>query len=486
MPITLNQSLQDRILLLMIEDDEFLSMVAGRIEPSFFLSSLSECLAGICLNYKAQFGTAPKDHFSDEAIRVFSRRSDEDRADCLRYLQRLKGLSKPDPGYIIRRISDAIKLKSREDAAIRFAELLGQGKPEEADLVMYEALKSGIPAEEDALDYFRDLSALADRGEHPSYLVTTGVPALDRVFGGFSRGQLVTILAGPKGGKTWALQNIAREGLMNGLFVLHISHEVGKAEMELRYDQMFTGRGKRAGKTIELPSIQGGQVVPRSKKITVRSVFDADACRRGRQAVRQRGGRLLIKKYPMGQCKPAEIERLLDYLENYENFVPDIVVNDYVDIMDLSQWGTELRHQINAGYIWSKGLADEHNFIMVTASQVNREGMDRRHVRRKHVGEDIRKLANVDAMLAIGRSVEDVKAGLAGLSVLAARGEEQDTFCTFVPCFDVGQFCLESWLPSEVDEGDIVDVTIDNELAPASKPGRAYNSGKEFYSEGDK
>ena len=483
MPITLNQSLQDRILRLMIEDDDFLAMVAGRIEPSFFLSSLSETLAGICLNYKAQFGEAPKSHFADEALRVFSRRSDEDRADCLRYLQRLNDLPKPNPGYLIRRLSDAIKLKSREDAAIQFAELIGQGKAEEADLVMYHALKSGIPAEEDALDYFRDLSALADRGEHPSYLVTSGVPAIDRVFGGFSRGQLVTILAGPKGGKTWSLQNIAREGLLAGLFVLHISHEVGKKEMELRYDMMFTGRGKRAGKVIEIPSIQGRQVVPGSKKIVVRSVFDSDACRKGRAAVRHAGGRLLIKKYPMGQCKPAEVERLLDYLENYENFIPDIVINDYVDIMDLSQYGSELRHQINAGYIWSKGLADEHNFLMATASQVNRDGMDRRHVRRKHVGEDIRKLANVDAMLAIGRSEADVKAGLAGLSVLAARGEEQDTFCTFVPCFDVGQFCLESWLPSEVDEGEMVDVTID-EATPASKPGRAYN-GKEFYKEGD-
>ena len=482
MPITLNQSLQDRILLLMIEDDEFLAMVAGRIEPEFFLTSLSETLAKICLDYKAQFGTAPKDHFADEALRVFSRRSDDDKKDCLRYIQRLHSLPTPNREYLIRRISDAIKLKSRTDAAIQFAELIGQGKSEEADLVMYNALKSGLPEEEDALDYFRDLSGIADRGEHPSYLVSTGVPALDRVFGGFSRGQLVTILAGPKGGKTWSLQNIAREGLLNGLFVLHISHEVGKAEMELRYDQMFTGRGKRAGKIIELPSIQGGQVVPGGKKITVRSVFEADACRKGRQAVRRHGGRLLIKKYPMGQCKPAEVERLLDYLENYENFIPDIVINDYVDIMDLSQYGTELRHKINDGYIWSKGLADEHNFLMVTASQVNRDGMDRRHVRRKHVGEDIRKLANVDAMFAIGRSVEDVKAGLAGLSVLAARGEEQDTFCTFVPCFDIGQFCMESWLPSEVDENGVVDVTIDDEPAPASKPGRVHTA-KEFYGE---
>ena len=162
MPITLNQSLQDRILRLMAEDDDFLAMVAGRLEPSFFLSSLTETLAKICLDYKAQFGCAPKDHFADEAIRVFSRRSEDDRADCLRYLQRLKELPKPNPEYLIRRISDAIKLKARENAAIQFAELVGQGKSEEADLVMYDCLKSGIPAEEDEKPTELNLPVVSD------------------------------------------------------------------------------------------------------------------------------------------------------------------------------------------------------------------------------------------------------------------------------------------------------------------------------------
>ena len=152
------------------------------------------------------------------------------------------------------------------------------------------------------------------------------------------------------------------------------------------------------------------------------------------------------------------------------DFIPDVVINDYVDIMDLTQYSKELRHQINAGYVWSKGLADKRRIVVITASQVNRDGMDRRHVMRKHVGEDIRKLANVDSMFAIGRSPEDVKMGLAGLSVLAARGEEQDSYCVFAPCFDIGQFCLESWLPSDNNKPpEITEVTA----SKAAKPGRA-------------
>jgi len=482
MPITLNQSLQDRILRLMAEDDSFLAAVAGRVEPEFFLSSLSGELARICLNYHAQFHRAPGDHFADEALRVYSRRSEEDRTDCLTYLQKIRELPRPNKDYLLRRISDAIKLRAREDAAIRFAEFVSQGKIDEADKTIYDALKSGIPEAEDALDYLWDLGGLADRADRPSYLIGTGVRAMDRAFGGYCRGELVSILGGAKAGKTWGLMWIAREALRAGLFVLHISHEVGRDVMELRYDMMFSGRAKKAGQEIVLPGRQERSVVPGSRRIITRSVYDEAACRKARIAVSRFGGRLMIKKYPMGQCKPSEVERLLDYLENYCDFVPDVVINDYVDIMDLSQYSKELRHQINAGYVWSKGLADERRVLVATASQVNREGLDRRHVRRKHVGEDIRKLANVDAMLAIGRSEQDVKEGLAGLSVMAARGEEQDGYCTFVPCFAIGQFCLDSWLPSEVDEPDLSEIATSDDR---SRPGREYNRPAPFDQEGD-
>ena len=476
MPNPINQGLQDRILRLMATDNDFLAMVTGRLGPEFFLTSLSERLARVCLDYHAQFHAAPGDHFADEALRAFAGRPEDERAEALRYLQRLKSLPPPNREYVLRRINDAIKQRAREEAAVRFAEHVGRGELAEADRVMYEALKSGLPAEEDALDYLRDLSGLADRSDRPEYLLHTGVKAMDRVFGGMQRGQLVSVLGGSKAGKTWFLQHLAREALMAGLFVLHVSHEVGREEMELRYDMMFTGRGKHAGEVHTRQRLVNGK--PQDRLVTVRSVYDDEAVRRGRAAVRRHGGRLMLKKYDMGRCPPAEVERLLDYLEAYQDFVPDVLVNDYVDIMDLRGYGEELRHQINAGYVWSKGLADHHNILVLTASQINREGLERRAVRKKHVAEDIRKLANVDTLFAIGRSSEDEKLGLGGLNVLVSRGEQQEVGCTFVEAYPIGQFCIDSWLESEVDLQEMAPGP--EKLNPASAPGRTYKGKPKF------
>lgn len=456
-----NAHFQALVCRLLITDDDFCRMVWGRLEPKHFTSSLAAAVAQLCLAYFAEFRESPKDHFYDEFARHAAGLSGDLQAEAATYVANLRDMPRPNREYILRRINDSLKLRVREEAALQFAQLIGEGQMEEADNVMYKALRSGLPDEEEPLDYLTDLTALTTRQERPDYLVHTGVPALDRVFGGFSRGQLVSYLGGQKAGKTWALQWLARQCLNAGLGVLHVSHEVGQDEMELRYDMMFTGRGKRDGKVVELPRRVGDCV--EFRELTVRTVYDADAVRRGRKAARSRGGRLLIKKYPMGTCTTQEIERLLNYLESYHGFLPDVLINDYVDIMDLTGYGKEVRHQINAGYVWSKGLADSRNILVATASQLNREGLERRHIRRRHVGEDIRKLANVDAMLAIGRSPEDVRAHLAGLSILVSRGETQDVGCTFVPCFDVGQFCLDSWLDGEIDEGEGAEEITDQE-----------------------
>ena len=477
MPNPINQGLQDRILRLMATDDDFLAMVAGRLGPEFFLTSMTGRLAQVCLDYHAQFKAAPGDHFADEALRAFAERPEDDRADCLTYLQRLRDLPPPNREYVLRRINDAIKLRVREEAAVQFAEHVARGELDQADQVMYGALRSGLPAEEDALDYLRDLSALATRADRPEYLLHTGIRAMDRVFGGMGRGQLVSVVGGAKAGKTWFLQHLAREALCQGLFVLHVSHEVGLKEMELRYDMVFTGRGKREGKRVVRPRLVDGK--PQDREIVVRTVYDDDAVRRGRAAVRRNGGRLMLKKYPMGQCTPAEIERFLNYLEAYCDFIPDVLVNDYVDIMDLSRYSDETRHQLNAAYVWSKGLADDRNILVLTASQLNREGLERRVVRKKHVAEDIRKLANVDTLFAIGRSPEDERLGLGGLNVLVSRGEEQEVGCTFVEAYDIGQFCLDSWLDSEVDEA-VEYPPKEDKPHPASRPGRAYSKKAEF------
>ena len=448
MPARLNQHLQDSYLWLAIMDDDFLVKVAANVDSELFTSSLTRNLVALCYDYQAAHKAAPGVHFHDEVARFVDGKGEDETEEYIRYVERLMEMPTPNAGYVLHRTNDFVKVRSREIAVVQAADLLAEGQLEQADNYLYQALHAGIPAEENALNYLVDHSSLVER-EAYVHMMPTGIPAMDRLIQGYDRGQLIVTLGGYKAGKTWWLMNLARTALSKGLHVLHLSFEVSMRQMEERYDMMLTRKGKwNVGEVREYTHFDGskeGNDRFSRKEIVIESVHAPSAVIAARRTLSRFGGRLMIKKYPMGQCTPAEVERLLAYLETYEHFVPDVILLDYIDIMSLGGLASELRHQLNAGYIWAKGLADERNVLVATVSQVNRAALYKRHLTQKDVAEDARKVGNCDLMQVIGRDKNDLKRGLAGMGVIANRDGPQDCYCTFVPLFDVGQFCLSSW-----------------------------------------
>ena len=443
--IITNQHLQDSFLYLAITDTEFCNLVSGQVLPKFFSSSITEDCVELCLNYFARYKQAPKDHFHDEIVHHIQDYSDEEKEAYANYIIYIQKMS-PNKPYVLRRINDFVKAREYEEAALDFADMVSEGKFDEAQDRMYHALKVGIEKEEVGLRYFTDISNLNERGHTPEYLMGTGLAALDKKIGGFRRGYLVVYLGGNKAGKTWALMHVAKTALEKGLKVLHISHEVSLEEMETRYDMMLGVCGDRnIGQYIEYFDYNEKNNELEKIRARVHSVFDKNAIRKTRKVVRRFGGDLIIKKYPPGLCSTFEINRYLSYLERFENFVPDVLINDYADIMMLPSPKDQLRHRINQVYIWMKGLADERNILVVTASQVNRQALQKEYVSQKDIAEDIRKIANVDAALAICQTESMEKMGIARMAVIAGRSVPQNIYCSFSMCLGIGQFAISSW-----------------------------------------
>ena len=182
------------------------------------------------------------------------------------------------------------------------------------------------------------------------------------------------------------------------------------------------------------------------EEMEYKSVLDKSAVRKIRGNVARLGGRLIVKKYPMGTCSMDELFRYLDYLEAYENFIPDILINDYADIMKLSEG--DLRHGLNEIYIAHKGLADERSMLVVTVSQVVVKGRSGK-IAGRHLSEDARKWGNIDKGFAINQSEKQHEKGLAEIHVFANRSGYQGSRCIIGQSLDTGQFCLWS---KEIDK----------------------------------
>jgi hypothetical protein len=405
-----------------------------------------------------------------------ARRDEEEGEMAIRYVDKIAKLSVPNVEYVLRRVGEFVKIRRREAALLQAAEKLEDGELDEADVILHQALKTGVGQIDVGIDYITDTSYKHQEPE--TYEFSTGVSAMDALVGGHRRGWLTTTLGGFKAGKTWYLMNLARAALFDGFNVYHASMENSVQALELRYDMMFTGRGvdPYIGKTYSVPAWEDLYRIEHGTPtdVTVQSVLPVRG--QARKLISRFGGRLRIKKYPAGQCSPRQIEADLEYLEAYEQFIPDIILLDYVDIMDLSAYSSETRHQLNAGYLWAKGLADERNVLVATVSQVNRAGLLKRYPSPKDVAEDIRKAAHIDMMLAIGRGNEEVRENIAGFTCVYNRHGKQDCSTTIGVCYEIGQFCFSSRIggaaktDASTMEGDYGDDDSEN-------PGTDSNGG---------
>jgi len=441
-----SQHLQDCIAHLAIIDTDFLNLVRPALSLDLIDSQMTEFVIRICFNYFDMFGEAPKDHFSDEFAHASRKLRPTDLNRYVAYVAKLQQLAAPNVDYVVRRLNDFIKAQEFSSALVSCAELVASGKFSEAQSMMYEALRAGIERENVGLRYFTDLSLLRDRGMRMETSMRLMIPELDRLIGGFKPGMLICMLGGMKGKKSWAMHHLGKVALMQGLRVLHISHENSLEEVEERYDRILgaLASGTESPAHVSVWSYDEALGHWESSVIDRPTVFDYSHVVTVRRRVQRFGGDLIIRKYPMGVCDMQEVDRFLRYLEAYERFSPDLLLNDYADVMKPLSPKKEFRHQINETYLYHKRLADERGMIVVTASQAIRSSQGKK-LSIKDFAEDIRKAANVDLAIAICQTSRMEERGHAVLLVLLNRNGPQGVGCKIVMNLDLGQFCLQSF-----------------------------------------
>ena len=116
------------------------------------------------------------------------------------------------------------------------------------------------------------------------------------------------------------------------------------------------------------------------------------------------GGYLAMISYPRNSVGVTTLVGALDELAATYQYIPDMVVVDYADIL-LAEGGDEERHKLDM--IWKRlaALAQERKMVVVTASQAKTSSRKQRSVKHGDYAEDYRKGATLD--LAIGLSQLD-------------------------------------------------------------------------------
>jgi hypothetical protein len=114
-------------------------------------------------------------------------------------------------------------------------------------------------------------------------------------------------------------------------------------------------------------------------------------------------GRLIVKEYPTSGANVIHFSALLDELEMKKNFIPEILIVDYLGIMtsvDIYGNGFEKLGNITKEL---RGLAVERELCVISAVQTNREGYSVSDFNLNNIAESIAIVNNSDFICGIIR-----------------------------------------------------------------------------------
>lgn len=279
--------------------------------------------------------------------------------------------------YCVTEVEQFCKRKAMEHAVLQSVSLIEKEDYGSVEALIRNAVTVGI-TKSLGLDYYEDPLTRLERLRNTALPISTGWNAVDEICGGgWNRGDLIIFSANSGGGKSVTMENWADRMNNQGYHGVYFSFELNEDLISKRHDSIVTG-------------IHQAEVLVRYKEVAA-AVVNA----------RAKKGHLQIKH--MNSPTPNDLRA---YLKEYElkfKRRPDFIVVDYIA-------GMRADERVDAGDVYTKdkyvsealrAIASDYNAIVATASQQNREAIDKLELNQGNIAGGISKVDTCDVYISI-------------------------------------------------------------------------------------
>lgn len=173
-----------------------------------------------------------------------------------------------------------------------------------------------------------------------------------------------------------------------------------------------------------------------------------EGLRRGRSFMKSlKGARFMMYNCPSETINVDQIRAQLDAWDRFEQFVPDVIVIDYADILASEPGRREDRHKQDATWKALRALSLERHGLVITATQASAKSYDSKTLKLKHFSEDKRKYAHVTGMLSLNQDEDEKEKGILRVAWLLLREDHFDSSASakVLQCLDIGRPCIASY-----------------------------------------
>lgn len=228
------------------------------------------------------------------------------------------------------------------------------------------------------------------------------------------------------------------------------SHKVFEEEEKITYDSLVQASKNNPDYRVcrncnEIKGTPWLIPIPSTSPLTWKEAYKA--ARKWRERYKKR---FRLSTYANETLSVFEIKALLDVWEKQENFIPDVIIIDYADLLtsDPDIRGLDFRNRQNIIWQRLRALSQERHCLVITATQAAASSYEKRLLTMSDFSEDKRKLAHVTACYGLNQTGEEKRIGIMRINPIVVR---EDDFFTGQPVYvlqrlQIGCPVLESYM----------------------------------------
>jgi len=386
---------------------EYVNKVLPFIREDYFEEKVEKAIFRYIANFINEYNTLPTENVIEYEASKDTSLNEDDLKELIRLWEDIQKEFSEDvtTGWLINITEEwckerAIYLAVSESISIITDEKKSKGKGAIPDL-----LKDALSVSFDTNighDFSDDAEARFEYYHKKEKRLPFDIELLNKITkGGVTPGTLNILLGSTNSGKTLFLSNFAASYLQQGFNVLYITLEISEEEIAKRIDSnlMNVAMG-------DIYSLSRDEYLKKIEKIRKKTI-----------------GKLIIKQYPTGAGNTILFRSLLNELQLKKNFVPDVILIDYLTICSSSR----IRTSENS-YSFYKSVAEEVRGLAVdlkipiwSVIQTNRGAQGASDMELSDVAESHAISMTADFMLAIITTPEFIEEQKVMLKQLKSR-----------------------------------------------------------------
>ena len=402
-----SDNIQRGILFLSKYNRDFYLQISSLVKPEYFEYPIHSNFFQAIKKYYEDYHDIPKDLHLLECIKDY-KGSKEDLSDYDDEIHRINTMDVSCIGhsdFFLDLIEKFAQRAAMKEAITTSIGLLREDRMGDIELLVRDALSINRNVDLGHA-YFADLLERFERGlkENTDGRFPLVFDTLSRELeGGLGSKELAMVVAPPGVGKSLYLVNQGVKALMQNKKVLYISLEMSEDRIAARFDSVMT-------------------LIPQNK---LKSSFNLLQKRLDLFNEKFPEGQLMIKEFPTGLANINDIRSLLVQLNNYEDFIPDIILVDYLELLRSTRDGLaeyQAQQRISEEL---RGLAVEANVLLWTATQTNRQGRAVKLITDSELADAYGKIRTCDFAISLNQTEEEFDDGQMRCYVMKSRNGKQ-------------------------------------------------------------